>query len=155
MGLGERIKLYKQIEGLRKRPLIVYITSQRINAPGLMASDVIPEFIDQLQKLTQNANTVDLLIESSGGDALVAWRVMSLFREKVKEISVLIPSAAFSAATLMALGGNEIIMGRYGCLGPIDPQIRVKRKDGTEAPVSYRDFVSYLDFYKNEAGLTE
>jgi ClpP class serine protease len=55
----------------------------------------------------------------------------------------------------MALGGNEIIMGRYGCLGPIDPQTKVKRKDGTDAFVSYRDFVSYLDFYKNEAGLTE
>jgi len=155
MGLGERIEFYKQIEGLRKRPLIVYVTSQRPNATGLMAGDVIPEFIDQLQNLPENTNAVDLLIESMGGDPLVAWRVMSLFRERVKEISVLIPSSAFSAATLMALGGNEIIMGRYGCLGPIDPQTRVKRKDGTEALVSYRDFVSYLDFYKNEAGLTE
>jgi hypothetical protein len=120
-----------------------------------MAGDVIPEFIDQLQNLPENTNAVDLLIESMGGDPLVAWRVMSLFRERVKEISVLIPSSAFSAATLMALGGNEIIMGRYGCLGPIDPQTKVKRKDGTDAFVSYRDFVSYLDFYKNEAGLTE
>ena len=155
MGLGERIEFYKQIEGLRKRPLIVYVTSQRPNATGLMAGDVIPEFIDQLQNLPENVNAVDLLIESMGGDPLVAWRVMSLFRERVKEISVLIPSSAFSAATLMALGGNEIIMGRYGCLGPIDPQTKVKRKDGTDAFVSYRDFVSYLDFYKNEAGLTE
>ncbi|MGD0624833.1 MAG: hypothetical protein ABSB32_08965 [Thermodesulfobacteriota bacterium] len=155
MGLGERIEFYKQIEGLRKRPLIVYVTSQRSNAIGLMAGDVIPEFIDQLQRFPKDANTVDLLIESAGGDPLVAWRIMSLFREKAKEISVLIPSSAFSAATLMALGGNEIIMGKYGCLGPIDPQTRVKRKDGSDAVVSFRDFVSYLDFYKNEAGLTE
>lgn len=155
MGLGERIEFYKQIEELRKRPLIVYVTSQRPNAIGLMAGDVIPEFIDQLQRLPKDANAVDLLIESAGGDALVAWRVMSLFREEVNEVSVLIPSSAFSAATLVALGGNEIIMGRYGCLGPIDPQTKVKRKDGTDAFVSYRDFVSYLDFYKNEAGLTE
>lgn len=155
MGLNERIKLYSQIEKVRKHPLIVYVTSQRNGATGAMAGDVISEFIDQLQNLPKDTNAVDLLIESTGGDPLVAWRVMSLFREKVKEISIMVPSTAFSAATLMALGGNEIVMGRYGNLGPIDPQTKVKRKDGTDAYVSYRDFVSYLDFYKNEAGLTE
>jgi hypothetical protein len=155
MSLPERLKLYSEIEKNRKRPLIVYVTSQRPGAAGNMAGDVIPEFIDQLQNLPKEATAVDLLIESSGGDALVAWRVMSLFREKVKEVSVLVPSSAFSAATLMALGGNEIFMGKYGCLGPIDPQIQVKMKDGTAAAISFRDFVAYLDFYRNEAGLTE
>lgn len=155
MGLSERIQLYRQIEQHRERPLIVYVTSQRSGAPGSMAGDVIPEFIDQLQKLPDETKAVDLLIESSGGDALVAWRVVSLIRAKCKDVSALIPYSAFSAATLMALGCNEIIMGRYGCLGPIDPQIAVKKKDGSVHQFAYQDIVSYLDFVEKEAGLTE
>ncbi len=120
-----------------------------------MAGDVIPEFIDQLVKVPEGNGRIDLLIESAGGDALVAWRVMSLMREQYQEISALIPYAAFSAATLLSLGCNEIFMGRYGCLGPIDPQISVRKKDGTTDKFAYQDIVSYLDFGKEEAGLTE
>jgi len=153
MGMLERVRLYREIEERRKRPLIAYFTSQRPGANGRMAGDVVSEFIDQLQKIP-DTDSIDLLIESSGGDALVAWRVMSILREKIETISVLVPCSAFSAATLLALGGDEIVMGRYGCLGPIDPQISVKNKDGNEAVSSYQDFVSYLDFFKKEAGVT-
>ncbi len=155
MGLNERIELYRQIEVLRQRPLLVYITSQRSGASGNMAADVIPEFVDQLQKITVESDKIDLYIESSGGDALVAWRVMSLIREKYKDVSALIPSEAFSAATLLSLGCNEILMGRYGCLGPIDPQIMIKNDDGTTKRVAYQDILSYLDFIKDEADLQE
>jgi ClpP class serine protease len=43
---------------------------------------------------------------------------MSLLREKVKDVAILIPQAAFSAATLMALGADEIVMHPCGNLGP-------------------------------------
>ena len=155
MGLNERIELYRQIEAHRNRPLIVYVTSHRSGAQGSMAGDVIPEFIDQLQKLPEGTTQLDILIESSGGDALVPWRVISLIREKFKQVSALVPYSAFSAATLLALGCNEIIMGKYGCLGPIDPQINVRKKDGSPNQFAYQDIVSYLDFVQKEAGLTE
>ena len=132
MGLTERAGLYRDIEEHRGRPLMVYVTSPRKGAEGGMAGDVIPEFIDQIQKLPADARELDLFIESNGGDALTAWRVMSLLRERVDKIYVLIPCSAFSAATLMALGGDEMILGKYGCLGPIDPQITAKKSDGSQ-----------------------
>lgn len=155
MGLDERLNLYSEIENLRGRPLLVYVTSSRRGASGSMASDVIPEFIDQLKELPDDTNGIDLLIESQGGDALVAWRVVSLIRERIDNFTVIIPFNAFSAATLLALGANEIIMGNYGCLGPIDPQINIRKKDGTTQQFAYQDVVSYLDFVKKEVGLTE
>ncbi len=155
MGLNQRIVLYKKIEEIRNHPLIVYVTSQRSGAQGFMAGDVIPEFIDQLQSLPNRKSKLDLLIESSGGDALVGWRVISLIREKIKKVSILIPYSAFSAATLLALGGDEIVMGKYGCLGPIDPQMKVRKKDGSTDNFAYQDIISYLDFVGKEAGLTE
>ena len=155
MNYATRIELYKKFEALRERPLIVYMTSQRPNATGMMASDTIPEFIEQVQALPTGTKAIDLLLESTGGDGLVAWRIMSILRARVKKVSIIIPYSAFSAATMLAMGGDEIIMGKYGCLGPIDPQITVVKKDGTKQGFAYEDIVSYLSFTKTEAGLTE
>lgn len=155
MGLEERLVFYQGIEAIRERPLLVYVTSQRAGASGSMAGDVIPEFINQLQKIPEGTDKLDILIESTGGDGLVVWRLMSLIRERFKVVSCLIPYSAFSAATLLALGCNNIIMGKYGCLGPIDPQISVRKKDGNSHNFGYQDIVAYLDFVHDEAGLTE
>src|SRR5580658_538425 len=110
MGLPERLELYRQIEELRSRPLLVYVTSPRANAPGSMAADAIPEFLDQLEALPAETKEIDLFVVSNGGDPTVAFRTMSLLRERVDRVFVLLPQAAFSAATLMALGADEIVM---------------------------------------------
>ena len=155
MNYSSRVELYKLFEAKRKKPLLVYVTSLRPNATGQMAGDVVSQFIEQIQRLPTGTKSIDLLLESSGGDPLVSWRVMSLLRERVKKVSVIIPYSAFSAATMLTLGGDEIIMGKYGCLGPIDPQITAKKKDGTTQEFAYEDIVSFLSFTKTEAGLTE
>ena len=155
MNLKERIELYKEIEKLRGNPLIVYVTSQRSGASGQMAGDVIDEFIDQIELLDNDLPAVDLLIESTGGDGLTAWRIITLLRAKAKKVNILIPHSAFSAATILALGADEVVMGRYGSLGPIDPQITVKNKDGSEKKFAYEDIVAFIDFTKKEFGLTE
>jgi len=154
--ISKRILLYKSLEKLRENPLIVYITSSRIGVPGLMASDMLEELTDQIEKIPEDQEEVDFLIESSGGDPLVAWRAISLLRTRFKKINVLIPNIAFSAATLLALGADEIVMGKYACLGPIDPQIMVKnQQDGSEKKFAYEDVLSLFRFTKKEVGLTE
>ena len=157
MSIATRIKLYKKVEAIRKRPLIVYMTSRRENAGGQMNESVIPEFCDQLDKLPRNCNAVDLMVISSGGDIMVAWKMISMLREKVKEISVLVPQTAYSAATLLALGADEIVMHPFANLGPIDPQITTRRKgkDGKleTQQFSTEDMEGFLDFARNRVGL--
>lgn len=155
MSFIQRIDIYQQIEALRQRPLIVYTTSLRPGATGNMAGDVVNEIIDQLERLPVDANAVDLLIESSGGDGLTSWRIASLLRSRVSTFSILIPHSAFSAATILALGADEIVMGKYASLGPIDPQITAQKKDGSTQQFGFEDIVAFLDFSKREAGLTE
>lgn len=155
MNLQERIALYKEFEEKRKRPLITYLTSQRPGASGGMAGDVVNELIDQIQAIPKEAENIDFLIESLGGDGLTAWQIMSLLRSKFKKITVIIPHSAFSAATMLALGGDEIMIGQYGFLGPIDPQITVVNKDGTRKNFAYEDIVSFFEFARKDAGLTE
>lgn len=155
MAVNERIKLYRQIEKKRGNPLIVYVVSQRTGATGAMAGDVIDEFIDQIEAIDKTYEAVDLLIESVGGDPLTSWRIISLLRTSFDQVNILVPHSAFSAATLLALGANEVVMGRYGSLGPIDPQIMVRKKDGTTQQFSYEDVASFLTFVKEEGKITE
>ncbi len=156
MAIAERAELYKKIEAKRGNPLVTYVTSQRRGAAAAMAGDVIDEFIDQIQAITKTPETaIDLLIESTGGDPLTSWRVISLLRSSFKKVNVLVPHSAFSAATLLALGADEIVMGPYGCLGPIDPQIKTRKKDGTTQEFGYEDVASFLSFVREEAGITE
>jgi len=160
MGLDERMLLYQRLESRRKRPVIVYVTSSRPGVPGQIAGDAVPEFHRQLQALPAEAQELDLLLVSDGGDGTVAWRIVSLVRERVKRFSVLVPQAAFSAATLIALGADEIVMHPNGNLGPTDPQIvtpRKGQKDGTSGQMrfGYEDLTAFLRFAQEKVGLSD
>ena len=158
MGTTTRIDCYRELEEFRQRPLLVYVTGVSPGKSGQMAVDSIPGFLDQLQALPVDLEALDLLIVSMGGDPTVAWRIVSLIRERVKEFSVLIPQAAFSAATLIALGADEIVMHPNGNLGPVDPQIEVQRAQGDqqrELRFGSEDLVAFLQFVRDSVGLSD
>ena len=152
MALEERIQFYKAIEAERQRPLIVYVTSMRRNAEAQIARDAISELLAQLQAMPADTKKLDLLLGSNGGDGTVAWRIVSLIRERVESFSVLVPQAAFSAATLIALGADEIVMHPHGNLGPTDPQITNKAKN---VQFGSEDLAAFLKFARDEVGLTD
>lgn len=154
MDIAQRINLYKAIEEYRKTPLIVYATSTRNGVPALIASDAVREFIDQVDKLKEG-KSVDILIHSSGGDALAAWKIMSILRERFDKVNVLVPYMAFSAATILSLGADEIVMHPHSSLGPIDPQITATLPDGTKRQFAYEDVGAFLRFLREEVGITE
>lgn len=149
-----RKKLYKELEEKRKKPLITYVTSIRPGCSAEMSQDVIPQFIKQMNKIDSSKKEVDLLILSNGGDPIVSWRIISLLREKFDKVSILIPYTAYSAATLLALGADEIIMHPYGNLGPIDPQINIATDKGQTMTLGYEDITKYIEFVKG-IGITD
>ena len=116
MSYIDKKELYKKLEEKRKRPLLVYVTSIRPGCSAQMAQDVLPEFIKQINTIDKDVKEIDLLVLSNGGDPIVSWRIITLLREKFDKVSILIPYTAYSAATLLALGGDEIIMHPYGNL---------------------------------------
>lgn len=152
MGLQERIECYKKIEGHRKRPLIVYVTSKRDGVDAAMASDAFPFLIEQLDALPDGTTELDFLIVSLGGDPMVAWRIMSLIRGRVDKVSVLIPQSAYSAATLVALGGDDIVMHPNGHLGPVDMQIQTA---GSRRIFSTEDITAFVDFVREDLSITD
>jgi hypothetical protein len=157
MSFKERKELYKQLEDIRQRPVISYITSGRGNAAGNIAQDAIRQFINQLERFTEKPQNIDLLVNSFGGDGLASWRLITMLREylgKDGKITCLVPFYAFSAVTLIAVGCDEIFLHPWASLGPVDPQITVNKKDGPQQ-FAYEDVSAYTSFLKEEAGITE
>lgn len=159
MAIEDRKKLFLEVEKIRNIPLISYITSTRPNAGGLMASDVIYHFIRQVEKIPDDQQEIDVLVVSNGGDPTVAWRINSLLRERFEKVNVLLPNAAFSAATLLALGANEIYMHPFANLGPVDPQLKFRKVDekGQNFDLSYsaEDLSHFLDFVRSDVGISD
>ena len=154
MNLSERRKAYKAIEEYRKRPLIVYVTSTRQGVESQLSEDAVREFIDQIDAIKASSE-VDVMIQSTGGDALAAWKLMSILRERFDEVYVLVPYTAFSAATLFALGADEIVMHPYASLGPIDPQITIYQPDTGYRQFAYEDVGAFLRFLANDVKISE
>ena len=73
---------------------------------------------------------LDLIITSPGGSAEAAESIMKYLRTRFGHIRAVIPVAAMSAATMMALACDEILMGTQSQLGPIDPQFTLFTPEG-------------------------
>jgi hypothetical protein len=155
MGFTERRELYKQLEEARQRPLIVYVTSTRPGIESRILPDAIPQLLDQLDEIPNGNKSVDLLVVSHGGDPMTAWRAMTLLHERVDNVAVLVPQVAYSAATMLAMGANEIVMHPNGNLGPVDPQIEISRPGEPPQRFGFEDLAGFLQFVKTEVGLTD
>ncbi|MDR1041527.1 MAG: hypothetical protein LBR80_15485 [Deltaproteobacteria bacterium] len=158
MGYDNRLKLFRKCEDLTGKPLITYVTSLRPNASSEMASDAILPLIELVQEVPIKYSKVDFLIVSNGGDPITALRIIDILRERFNHISVLVPFVAFSAATLLSLGANEIVMHPYSNLGPVDPQIIVFKQDKFGNLGSFHinadDIWNYLDFIRSDFGIS-
>ena len=66
-----------------------------------------------------------LILHTPGGMPEAAQTIVDYLRTKFDRIDVLIPTYAMSAGTMIALGCDNVIMGRQSQLGPTDPQLAV------------------------------
>jgi hypothetical protein len=66
---------------------------------------------------------LDVLIHSPGGYADAAETIVEELRRKFGHVRFIVPSYAKSAATMMVMSADEILMDEDAELGPIDPQM--------------------------------
>lgn len=126
--IEKRLKLVEDLEGERKSRMICYFLGDRRGYPQgmvpdlltVIASDAIRPFYEHLEGIGYQ-DRIDLFLYSRGGDTNIPLRLVRLVREHCKYFSVLIPFRAYSAATMVCLGADEILMGKMGELSPVDP----------------------------------
>ncbi len=95
-----------------------------------------------------------LILNSPGGDALAAERIIRICRVYSNDnFEVLVPKAAKSAATMIALGGGCILMGKTAELGPIDPQVLQQVGDRTRYMPAHAIITSYEQLLERAVNL--
>ena len=89
-----------------------------------MIGNIVSEaFFQARYRELKKGQKVALLIDSNGGMAGPAYELAMLLRRHCGGFVALIPRHAKSAATLLALGADAIIMNNHAELGPLDVQI--------------------------------
>jgi hypothetical protein len=133
---GVRRDKMKAVMQHTQRPLIIYAVDFLNEAKAQAAgSGVLLDwadkegFIEAIQDILGDA--VDILLHSPGGLAEAADSPVDIIRGRFQHVRFIVPNMAKSAATMLALSGNHILMDVASELGPIDPQFNFRKGDGS------------------------
>src|SRR5215467_13406160 len=74
-------------------------------------------------KETPKDRPIDLIVHTPGGLVLAAMQIARAVEAHPAKVTVFVPVYAMSGGTLIALAADEIVLGEFSVLGPIDPQI--------------------------------
>lgn len=130
-GLSElrrtRIESIQELQHLRKSHVFVLWTWESLDFEDFYTLVDMLEDEDPKQDL-------DLIVFSFGGSGEAGFRIGHTFHEwaakRKLRFRVIIPLYAMSAATILTLGADEVVMGLSSQLGPIDPQIPMTDRSG-------------------------
>jgi Serine dehydrogenase proteinase len=94
----------------------------------IMHTSDIPHLETVLNSIS-GADQINLLLHSPGGDGTIVEKMVDMCRAHLsgqnRKLRVIVPNIAKSAATVLALGADQILMGYCSELGPIDPQVPI------------------------------
>jgi ClpP class serine protease len=74
-------------------------------------------------KETPKDRPIDFIVHTPGGLVLAAMQIARAIEAHPARVRVMVPVYAMSGGTLVALAADEILMGEFSVLGPIDPQL--------------------------------
>ena len=111
----------KEIEPLASGRVLVY-TSKRS-----LAFWDIPPLYALLEKMGHQEK-LSVIIQSNGGFQDDAMKMANVIHEFADHVTFIVPFYAASAATMLCLSGNLILMGPTSYLGPTNPMMRVDKR---------------------------
>lgn len=128
-----RRKYLRQLSACTGRATIVYATAWM--EPKNVTADHLSITLADVQgfmEAVSNAEEtqLDLILHSPGGTAEAAESIVEYLRTRFEDVRVIVPIAAMSAATMIALAADRIVMGAHSQLGPIDPQFTMMTPEG-------------------------
>lgn len=153
-----RRKKLQKLSSLTNRPSILYavdmfnnqkvIAAQGEVALGLSDKD---GFIEAFRNI--KGQDVDIILHSPGGSPEATESIVDLIRRRFTHVRFVIPNVAKSAATMLAMSGNEIILGRDAELGPTDPQMVINGKVSPAFAILRQFDIAKNDLSKNNTNL--
>jgi len=133
-----------QLENCRHSTIISYIAAQNalVGSEDAMA---LVDVIEMVKPSNAKIAKLDLFLHSPGGFIDAAYKIVRICKDYSNEFNVIVPIAAKSAATVICLGANEIVMTSLSELGPIDPIIQHPYKPEVRVPArAIKDFFDFI-----------
>lgn len=124
-----------ELHTIRQRPQICYlanVVNTRIKmSTSIDANDDLP-FSEMIAAVPEKAKAIDVILVTPGGSAQQVAKFVDKLRPRFDAVTFILPYMAMSAGTILAMSGNDIVMGPNSYIGPIDPQ--VPNREGLYVP---------------------
>lgn len=119
---------------------------ERLTGASLIVviDQIFPVNITLLEELLfelDSTRPLHVLLASPGGGGETAIRMVRSLQLRCSSLTMILPDMAKSAATLMCLGADSIVLGPGGDLGPVDPQFQL----GSRSLASAKEIVAAVD----------
>jgi hypothetical protein len=99
-------------------PILTYWNNPR----GSVCHNDVVALYELLEHVGQRER-IYLFVKSAGGSGQVSLRLVSLLRQHCRELVALVPLECASAATMITLGANQILMGPTAYLTAVDTSL--------------------------------
>ena len=141
-----RVRLFRKLKRALGMPLLAFYTSFRY---PVAIEDSDAEMLESVLQTMDTHRGFALMISSPGGSGLAAERIANVCRcySGTGKYLAIVAGKAKSAATIVCLGAEKILMGPSSELGTIDPQVVVE-EDGKTKWFSVHNIVrSYEELF--------
>jgi hypothetical protein len=138
-----RRNLIRNLEARTKTTVVLYEANVRHPAASMNLQDAV--FLENVLRQSGSIDDLDLIVNSPGGQGEAADKILHVCRHFCRNgrLRLIVPYFAKSAATMLAFGVDEVVMGPYSELGPTDAQIKVE-ESGVEHYISAQVYVDTL-----------
>ena len=137
----------RSVVALRESPLLV------LYYPGGMGTMNVSDVADCYQAFRNSGVTpeaplsnCDVLLHTYGGDPTAAYQLAELIRRLAQRVTFLVPKNAYSAGSLLCFSGNEVRMGHYAGLSPIDITFEWRTTEGGRERAELVSIDHFMDF---------
>jgi Serine dehydrogenase proteinase len=144
-------RLIHAVEQELGQPMITYWNS----ANGAICSNDVIGLYGILQSIGK-VDRLSFFIKSDGGFGQASLRMVNLLRQFIGELTVLVPLECASAATMLALGADKILMGPLAHLSAVDTSLTHDLspidRDNNRVRVSQDELHRVVRLWQGEAG---
>ena len=136
--------MLKKLQEKRNTSVLVLISHQSISPYVVYKLNHVLRKMGHVEKL-------DVVLESGGGSIDSAYKVLKLLKMYAEKVTVIVPFHAKSAASLIAIGADELVMCKSGELGPVDPQVRDPQSGHFIPAHSIKESIEFIESTKDIA----
>jgi hypothetical protein len=139
MNMDMNIKLESEAQLKIKQPPVLFSKTQAViaevveqlgapvvtcwhNRRGSVCQNDVVALYEVLERLGEQ-DTIYLFLKSGGGNGQAALRLVNLLRQHCRSLVALVPLECASAATMIALGADRILMGPMAYLTAVDTSL--------------------------------